>query len=344
MVCVGFEGTTLPSSLRHLLDRGVSSVILFSRNFQSPEQLCNLCVEIKEAVDRPIMICVDQEGGRVQRFHKPFTIVPPMREIGSMGSERLAEEVGGVFGRELRSANIDMDIAPVLDVDSNPDNPVIGPRSFGSVPDIVARFGCAMIRGLQQAGVAACGKHFPGHGDTRVDSHLDLPCVSHDVDRLNRVELPPFVAAIEAGVAALMTSHIVFQAIDPAQPATMSKAVIGDLLRTRMKYDRLVISDDLEMRAITNHFGIDQAVIAGTRAGVDLFMICSRKELQSQAIDALTAAVESGTVSRTRIEQANRHLDELFDRFVRPPVRWNPEASSLIGCAKHQEIVRGVTA
>jgi beta-N-acetylhexosaminidase len=180
--------------------------------------------------------------------------------------------------------------------------------------------GCALIKGLQGAdgrSVAACGKHFPGHGDTTVDSHFDLPRLDHDLERLNQVELQPFAAAVKVGVAAIMTSHVLFESLDARLPATMSEAIIDGILRRHLSFDGVVISDDLEMHAIADHFGIEQAVTSGSQAGVDLFMVCHQAERQHQAIDALIRAGRNGQAARTRIEQSNRRLDTLFERFVR---------------------------
>lgn len=318
MVCIGFDGTAVTPELRQLIGRGVSSVILFTRNYESPAQLAGLCAQIKSIANRPIMICIDQEGGRVQRLREPFTIFPSMRTIGQTGDVEQARSIGRVLAEELQSVNIDMNLAPVLDVDSNPANPVIGERSFGGDPNLVAAMGCALIDGLQSSGLVACGKHFPGHGDTHIDSHLDLPRVAHNLDRLWQIELPPFAAAIKAGVSAIMTSHVLFDALDAENPATMSPAVIDQLLRQRLGFEGVIISDDLEMKAIADHFGFEDAIIGAARAGVDLLMVCHSSELQNRAIEALMQAVRDGVLSGSAVDQANRRLDGLFDRFVRP--------------------------
>lgn len=317
MICVGFDGLTVPASLAELIGRGVRAVVLLGRNYQDPDQLSSLCSEIKSLTDEPVLICIDQEGGRVQRLGPPFTILPAMREIGLRGDVEEARALGRLMARELRAVHIDMNLAPVLDVDSNPANPVIGERSFGADPQLVADMGCALIEGLQSEGVAACGKHFPGHGDTSVDSHFELPVLDHDRARLERIELAPFAAAIQTGVAAIMTSHILFRALDRKVPATMSRPIIEGLLRNHLGFDGVVVSDDLEMSAIADHFGIDQAVVRGAAAGVDLFLICHRTERQHAALDTLTRAIAEGALPWTQVEQGKRRLDELMARFVR---------------------------
>ncbi|HLL87868.1 MAG TPA: beta-N-acetylhexosaminidase, partial [Tepidisphaeraceae bacterium] len=271
---IGFDGTTVPADARRLIDAGVAGAILFKRNIASASQFGGLCGELKRLAGRPFVTSVDQEGGRVARLRDDlgFTPVPPMRAVGAAGDERLAFDVGRVIGREVRAVNVDFDFAPVLDVDTNPANPVIGDRSFGRTPELVARVGAAVLRGIQSAGVAACGKHFPGHGDTSQDSHVDLPTLPHTLERLRRVELPPFRAAIDAGVASVMTAHVIFTPLDAKYPATMSRPALDGILRDDMRFDGVVVSDDLEMKAIAEHFGLEEAVVRGANAGVDLFL------------------------------------------------------------------------
>jgi beta-N-acetylhexosaminidase len=321
MLCVGFDGLVVSIQLRELIARGVRSVILFSRNFESRQQLTALCSEIKSLSNEPILVCVDHEGGRVQRFHDGFTRIPSMREIGSAGDEAAAYTLGSAMARELRAAHIDLNLAPVLDVDSNPNNPVIGERSLGADPALVAQLGCALIRGMQHApegmSIAACAKHFPGHGDTSIDSHLDLPILDHDLERIQQIELPPFIAAIKSGVASIMASHVLFRAIDPDFPASMSTKIINGLLRTQLGYQGVVISDDLEMNAIVNHFGIDNAVIRGAAAGVDLLCICHDSQRQHAAIDALMQAVSSRQVPMSALRNSAMRLNQLSAKYVR---------------------------
>ncbi len=339
MICVGFDGTDA-SVIDPLLDRGVSSVILFARNYTSPEQVWEMCADIKNRAGRPVLICVDQEGGNVTRLTEPFTRVPAMRVVGRGGDEEIAREIGRVLGRELRAVNIDMDLAPILDIDTNPANPVIGERSFGATAEIVSRMGVAMIDGLQAEGVAACGKHFPGHGDTHVDSHLDLPRLPHPMDRLEQMELKPFAAAIRAGVAAIMTAHVIFEPLDRAKPATMSAAVLEGILREKLKFDGVIVSDCLEMKAIADHYGVDEAVANGAAAGVNMFLVSHTAELQHRAIDALVRAAENGVVSSDRLIDSNRRLNKLFAEYVREPAKGN---LSQIGSREHLEVVERLT-
>jgi beta-N-acetylhexosaminidase len=318
LFCVGFDGLVPSTELRELLKRGVGAVIFFSRNIESAGQFADLCGQVKRLAGRPIVTCIDQEGGRVARLREGFTAIPPMREIGRTGNVRRAEAIGRVLAAELRAVNIDLDFAPVLDVDTNPLNPVIGDRSFGPDPELVGAMGCALLRAMQAGGVAGCGKHFPGHGDTLLDSHLDLPRLPHDMARLNRVELPPFRRAIAAGVASIMTAHVIFDALDPGRPSTLSRAVIGGLLRQELRYDGVVVSDDLEMKAISDHFPPEEAVPDCINAGADMVMICHTPQVQHRGIDSAIEAVQKGRIAHERIAEALRRLDRLARQYVRP--------------------------
>jgi beta-N-acetylhexosaminidase len=337
MLAVGFTGTTPPQELRDLIARGVSSAILFKRNIEAPEQVSALTADIKRNAPHPILLCIDQEGGRVARLRDGFTAVPSMRALGKTDDPHLAYEVGKVLARELRAVNIDLDFAPVLDVDTNPNNPVIADRSFGPDVSLVCRMGVALIKGLQDNGVAACAKHFPGHGDTSLDSHFDLPRLPHSIERLQRVELPPFQAAADANVAMIMTSHVIFEPLDSKYPATMSRPALDGILRDQMHYDGVVISDDLEMKAIADHFALEDVIIRGVNAGCDLFALCHSAELQHQSIDILVHAVERGDVSRDRIDEANRRMDRLLSSFARPPV--DRDMLKVLNSLEHRAII-----
>lgn len=339
LFCVGFHGTQLTDDLMWLVDRGVSTVVLFKRNVDSPEQVAKLCGEIKRRAGRPICIAIDQEGGRVMRLRGKFTDMPPMRDVGRTNDPDLARHVGMVLGKELRAVNIDINFAPVMDVDTNPENPVIGDRSFGRSAQLVTRMGTAVIEGMQAVGIASCAKHFPGHGDTSADSHYTLPVLEHSLDRLEKVELIPFAAAINAGVASIMTAHVIFKPLDPDFPATMSEKVLKHLLRDRLKFDGVVFSDDLEMRAIAEHYGVEQAIIRGIHAGVDVFTICHDHQLQHRAIDRLIDAVENGEVSRDLIEQANRRVSAMMQKYAHPA---HSGEFGLIGCNDHVTVAYGV--
>jgi beta-N-acetylhexosaminidase len=313
LFCVGFHGTSPSPEVLELVRRGAYGVILFARNVESAEQVAELSAALKRAAGRPLLVSVDQEGGRVARLRAPqgFTELPSMRALGQTGDTELARAVGALLGRELRAVGIDQDYAPVVDVDTNPANPVIGDRSFGRDPVLVGRMGAALAQGLQSAGVAACAKHFPGHGDTSQDSHQVLPHLPHPLARLAQVELVPFRALARAGVASVMTAHVVFDALDSRLPATLSRPVL-DLLRERCGFQGCVVSDDLEMKAVMEHFPLEEVVPAAVAAGVDGLLFCHRADLQNRAIDLLRGAVERGAVSRERLASARARVAELL--------------------------------
>jgi beta-N-acetylhexosaminidase len=315
---VGFFGRSLSSELAVLLERGVGGVVFFARNVGSPPEVATLCAEIKRAAGRPLTLAVDQEGGLVARLKLGFTPLPSMRALGATGDESLAFELGRLLGHELRAVGFDMNFAPVLDVDTNPDNPVIGTRSLGRDPELVGRLGVAVARGIQDSGVAACAKHFPGHGDTTEDSHLALPRLPHSIERLEAIELPPFRAAVDAGIASIMTAHVIFSPLDGTFPATMSQAVVSGILRDGMGFDGVVVSDDIEMKAIADHYGVEETVVRGLNAGVDQFLCCHTAELAHRGIDAVVKAVESGIVPEARLFEANRRNTALASRYAAP--------------------------
>lgn len=341
LLAVGFEGVAPSAAVRELIRRGVSGVVLFGRNVESARQVAQLVRDLKrEAGGRPLFVAVDQEGGRVARLREAhgFTEFPSMRTLGTTGDATLARGVGAALGRELRAVGIDLDFAPVLDVDTNPANPVIADRSLSREPAVVCELGAALIAGLQSGpgGVAACGKHFPGHGDTHLDSHLALPRLPHDMARLQRVELPPFEAAIRAGVASIMTAHVVFDALEDAAdavPATMSRRVIDGLLRRRLGFGGVAFSDDLEMKAIADHYGVAQAVTRGLLAGVDVFLGCRTAAMAHEAIDALERLIRDDPAAAARAAEARRRIDALHAAYTRPPSD-EPDLSPL-RCREH---------
>jgi beta-N-acetylhexosaminidase len=320
LLMVGFHGKTVSSELESLLELGVSGAILFSRNVESPAQVAELTRAIKQRAGRPVLTSVDQEGGNVARLRDGFTRVPAMQVLGAADDATLTYAVGKLLGRELRAVGLDIDYAPVLDVNTNPDNPVIGPRAFGDDPDLVAWHATALAKGMVSEGVAACGKHFPGHGDTLQDSHHQLPRLPHALDRLEQVELIPFHAAVKAGIPAIMTAHVVFEALDPEWPATTSERVLGGLLRGKLGYEGLVITDDLEMKAIADHYPLDEVVVRGLNAGVDLFLCCHTHEKAIAIVDAIERALHDGRVASHRFRQALDRVEAFTQRWAAPPL------------------------
>ena len=290
---IGFEGTELPRAVAGLIrNRHLGGITLFTRNFASRRQLILLTRAIRRAADgRPIFICVDQEGGRVQRFREGFTAIPSARSLGEMaGREPAAQSIfklGRRIGKELAAVGINTNFSPVLDVDTGPVNPIIGDRSFGSDPGLVGRCGVELIRGLAAASVIACGKHFPGHGDTSEDSHLTLPHVVTPRAVMLQRELAPFRAAIKAGLRLVMTAHVVYERVDEKYPATLSSVLINKWLKGTLGFKGLVLSDDLNMKGISERWSLGDAIERGVIAGVDQFLICRPQsgEIESLIVD-----------------------------------------------------------
>jgi beta-N-acetylhexosaminidase len=323
---VGFPGAAPDRELEALIDLGISGAILFKRNIESPAQTLALNRELKKRANRNFLCAVDQEGGRVARLRgAPFTALPPMREL-ARGGIAAAEMAGTVLAREVRAVGFDWDFAPVLDVDTNPANPVIGDRSFSREPATVSELGIALARAMEAEGVASCGKHFPGHGDTLQDSHKDLPRLPHGLPRLREVELPPFKAYARANLASIMTAHVVFEALDPEVPATMSRKVLHGLLREELGFGGVVVSDDMEMKAVADNFDLPKACVQALAAGVDLFLVCHHAAVQRACIEGVAAAVESGALPRARFDDARERVRMLAVRFAQGPETGGLEA------------------
>ena len=319
---VGFEGLVASADVKALIRGfGVGHVVLFRRNVDSPEQVADLVRELQSTArdaghGQPLLVAVDQEGGRVARLREPWTIWPSARAVGRTGSEEIARRVAEALAHELKSCGIRYDFVPCVDVDTNPRNPVIGDRSFGDDPDLVGRLGVAMIRGLQDEGVVACAKHFPGHGDTDVDSHLDLPSVDHPRSRLEDVELGPFRKAIGAGVATVMASHLLVRELDDALPATLSPKLVKGLLREDMGYGGVVVTDALEMDALARHWTPAQIAVLAAKAGCDLLAICRGHDAQVEMMESLIRACEAGEIPFQDAEASEGRVRALKERFL----------------------------
>jgi beta-N-acetylhexosaminidase len=322
LAIAGFAGHSIPSDLRLLArEFDLGGVILFARNIETPEQVADLAREAQElAVELPLWVSTDQEGGRVARLKAPFTVWPPMLTLGRSGDEGLAERFARALATELRAVGISLDYTPVLDILTNKANPVIGDRALAERAEDVARLGRAIVNGLQAEGIAACGKHFPGHGDTSTDSHHELPLVEHPPDRIEAVELVPFKAAIEAGVASIMTAHILIPALDADRPATLSQRIVDGMLKQSLGYGGLVFSDDLEMKAIGAKYGTADATVEAIGAGCDAVLLCGTgQEAQIAALEAVIHAVEDGTLALKRVEDAMARQRRVKERFLAPP-------------------------
>lgn len=310
LLVVGFDGTSLPGALREELARGRrAGVIVFKRNITELAALQALCSEVARTTPAglPALIAIDEEGGRVRRLPSPALELPPMRQLAERTDPSFVERCARVLGRELACLGITMDFAPVVDVDTNPDNPVIGDRAFGTDADTVVTFARAVIDGLRAGGVLSCIKHFPGHGDTLLDSHLALPSVLHERARLDTVELAPF-RRLASAADSVMTAHVVYPALDEG-PATLSKKIVTELLRGRFGFEGVVFSDDLEMKGIAAEQAPEAAGVLAVEAGCDVLLVCHDAELQARVHAALLERAERDEAFRRRcLEAAHKSL------------------------------------
>jgi len=326
MLVSGFPGISLNSEVEDLIESyHVGGLILFERNFEDPEQLAELIANLqafakKAGAPAPLFISVDQEGGRVSRLGPPFTHFPEPCCLGIAQSETLAQSFGLALGQELNAVGINMDYAPVLDVNTNPDNPIIGKRAFSNDPDWAGRLGVAFMKGMREAGVLPVGKHFPGHGDTSLDSHLALPTVDRNKDILEQVELPPFQQAIENGLDVIMTAHVIYDAWDDNNTATFSPTILQSILREKLGFKGLVMSDDLEMKAVQDHVNFDLFPTQGLEAGLDIFLICHDIAKVKTLHNRMIEDVESGKIASSRIEQSLHRILEVKNIIPPPPV------------------------
>lgn len=309
LLIVGFEGKEAPPELLARIGAGrVGGVILFARNLGSLDEIVALTQALKGATPAdapPLIVSVDQEGGRVQRVKAPFTLWPAMARVAAVGDLGYTEAVGRAVGLEVAALGFNVDYAPVLDVHTNADNPIIGDRAFGTEPAAAVAQALAFWRGLESAGVRGCGKHYPGHGDTATDSHLTLPRVDAKEQRLREVELAPFAAAAKAGLPMFMTAHVVYPAVDE-QPATLSARWLTEILRGELGYGGVVVSDDLDMKAVHERWSTREVVARSLAAGVDCFLACRDPSVQAEAeavLDEGLARGEDGGRATAAIER-----------------------------------------
>ncbi len=346
LVLTGFTGPDLPETTRQFLRQdGIGGIILFTQNYEGTGQIAELINQAQEARkgELPLWVSVDHEGGRVQRFRKPFTKIPEASDIAAKDSPKLAFEIAKLIGRELRAVGVNLDFAPVADINTNPNNPVIGKRSFGGDEETVSKFVTAFTRGLISEGVQACIKHFPGHGDTHLDSHLALPSIDTDLETMRNREWRPFEKAMRAGCNFTMSAHIVCRKVDPEVPATLSKKILTDLLRGELHYTGIIVSDDMEMKAIADHFGAQDAPVRAINAGCDL--VIYRSEAAARAgFEGLVKGLETGKLSAERVLESVERLRKLKSEVLPP---WKPteitELGSKIGTNEGTELVGQIT-
>jgi beta-N-acetylhexosaminidase len=335
----GLPGLSIDDDFKNLIKTyKIGNVILFARNIASVDQVKTLCSDLKKLILEETgyvpFIGIDQEGGMVTRLSEDATNIPGAMAIAATGNPQFAYQGGLITARELKALGMNFNFAPVLDVNSNSENPVIGVRSYADNPETVIQYGLAMMRGLMEGGIICAAKHFPGHGDTSLDSHLSLPSVDRNVEELRKIELAPFVAAIKAGIPAIMTTHILFPSLEPKElPATMSRAIITNLLKKSMGFNGLVVSDCMEMAAIQQYYGTVNGTIGAMQAGVDLILISHTASLAAQAAQAVQTAILNGSLH-------SNEMDESVDKIIasKKSMLVGSDASiSIVGGKEHRQ-------
>jgi len=314
MLMAGLKGMTLDQDAEDLIkNHHIGGFILFDRNFESPDQLADFISDLQTLSQShspgvPLFISVDQEGGRVARLKAPFTDFPFAGVLGQAKSEALAYKFGTALAEELTAVGINMDFAPVLDVHTNPANPVIGDRALSADPEWAGKLGGAIIRAFNDKGLLPVGKHFPGHGDTHLDSHLELPTVYKDKEALENVELIPFIRTIKEGLDAIMMAHVVYPSWDPDYPATFSETILERILRKQLGFHGIAFSDDLDMKAIEDHVAMESIPSLGIQAGLDVFLVCHDNDKIRTLHDLMIKGVERGDISREKVGRAVQRI------------------------------------
>jgi beta-N-acetylhexosaminidase len=346
---VGFDGTEWSRDLRDLFRHcPPGGVILFKRNLEDPDQIHRLTGEIQDpGKPLPMLICIDQEGGRVWRLPPDFTRFPEARAFGNAGADSLAHSAARVIAQELAAVGINCNFSPVLDLHTNPKNPIIGDRSFGSSPGAVTALARSVLLGFRAHGIAGCGKHFPGHGDTDLDSHETLPTVSMDRKRLFSVEMAPYRMLsrdIRRPLELVMTAHVRYPELDPKRPATLSPRILRGALRGQIGFDGLIVTDDLEMGAITESYGPDEAALLALRAGADLLMFCHTPSHLPVSMETLYRSMKRGEISYGRVSRSLNRIQG-FKKRLRQRLPSASARSALfrrIGSADHQRIAEHI--
>ncbi|WP_081672896.1 glycoside hydrolase family 3 protein [Pontibacillus marinus] len=351
MLVVGFDGKVVDRHIKHMIHQyRVGGIILFGRNIGTPKEVLRLTTDLqleaeKAGYNTPLLICIDQENGVVRRLGEGTTRFPGSMLIGATQNPMNAYHVGKATGEELRALGINWNLAPSVDVNSNPKNPVIGVRSYGESADMVSAFSKENIRGMKEAGILSTIKHFPGHGDTEADSHLGLPVVPHTKSRLMNVELKPFIDCIEAGADAVMSAHIHLPSIqiEEGRPATLSKSIITGLLRDELGFEGVVTTDCMEMDAISKGIGTPQGGVEAIKAGVDLVMVSHTQGIQEETIEAIVEAVKKGEITEGRVEESMKRIQKLKESSL----SWNQietsiDVPSVVGCNEHRELAQRV--
>ena len=319
MLFAGISSTELTETDKKLIEQyKVGGIILFKENLQSSNQILRLLKTLKETNEKntfPLFLGLDEEGGRISRLPKEIQKLPSSLEIGKTNHVLFAYDIGRILGKQLSAFGFNLDFAPVLDINSNPNNPIIGDRSFGNTAGVVSAFGLETMRGLHSENIISVIKHFPGHGDTDVDSHLELPTISKTKEQLKELELIPFEQAIHQNADAVMIAHILLPKIDAIYPASMSKNIITDLLRDEMEFKGVVITDDLTMKAITNNYSIEEAVVQSIKAGSDILLIAHEFHNVEIGIQSIKKAINTGEITEEQINASVMRIIQLKEKY-----------------------------
>jgi beta-N-acetylhexosaminidase len=338
---LGFDGDSLSAELADYLSRGLAGVVIYQRNFSRAEQLRELTTEIRSAAGRPVLIGIDQEGGTRFALREPFTSWPSAAELGRLGDPELAEQVAQAMALELRAAGCNLNFAPMLDLNVNSESPVTKDRSFGADPNLVAKMCASFGKGLKAGGVYSCAKHFPGHGDTVVDPHQDLPVFAGSMARLESAELVPFAAAVAAGVPFIMTAHILLPQVDPENPASISRIMLNKVLRHKMGYRGVILADDLGMGAIAKRYGPGEAAVRTFQAGTDIAMLCHNWSSVAPAMAAVKYGLRENLFDQAEWDASLDRIEQACAQSASPETQPPVET---IGCIKHHALAMKIKA
>jgi beta-N-acetylhexosaminidase len=319
MIIAGISGTTISEDTKSLISQyQVGGLIAYKVNMEDPKQAVQLLnsLKVENAKNQfPLFLSIDQEGGHISRLPGGLIEIPTNEKIGSINNSQFSYEIGTLLGKELETFGFNLNYAPVLDVNSNPDNPIIGNRSFGNNPEIVSELGIQTMKGIQSQNIIPVIKHFPGHGDTSVDSHLELPKVNKSLEELKQVELVPFADAIESGADVVMVAHILLPEIDAIYPSSMSKTIMTDLLRKQLHFNGVVMTDDMTMSAIADNFDLGEAAVESVKAGSDIVMVAHDYNKIVSVINALKTAVLNGEIPEARVDESVSRIIQLKKKY-----------------------------
>ena len=345
---IGIEGLELKKEeADFIVNNDISGVCLFGRNVDNPEQIHKLCADIHALSQRtkskaPMIISIDMEGGRVHRLKAPFTQWPALAKLGELDSTSVAFKFASMMAEELLAVGINLDWAPCMDVLTNVDNPVIGDRAISSDAEKVTKISSALVRGYIKGGLIPCGKHFPGHGNTMVDSHEELPVEKTDLATLQDRELQPFKKAFRSRLEMIMTGHILFENVDPDNPVTFSKKILGDILRDDLRYRGIIISDDLDMKALRNHHEVKDIPVKALQAGCDMLLYCNEFDTPPQGLEACKAAIADGSVDKAQIEDSIKKVESLKSKLKGQTMPSFDEAAKIIGHPDHLKMSKAI--